>query len=624
MSKASVELMGLEVHNLADQIQSLYVQWQNGRKLWLERVKEVVQYVYATSTKETSNVTNPWSHTTVVPKLTQIHDNLGANYAAALFGRREFFTFEPATQDDASFQKRQAIVNYLATKHDYSGFFAVMKTLLDDWVQTGNCFVRVDYVREIECDADGSEFVQYEGPKLFRISPYDIVFDPTISAFKDAPKIVRTLITRGELVRRMESPEGQDYDPVTVQQVKDFYTVVAGWREADINRNIQMQMDGFTTPATYFRSGKVELLDFIGDIYDANKQELHKQQIITVVDRRYVLRHKPLADYQGFGRIYHAGWRRRPDNLWAQGPLDNLVGMQYLINHLENARADGFDQMLSPDRVIIGNVEIEMDGPNRNYYVDEPGGDVKNLSPDQTVLTADTQIKYKEAQMEAYAGAPREAMGIRTPGEKTAFEVQSLQNAAGRLFQTKIEDFEDDLLVEVLQGELEVAVRNLNTADVIQVLDQDFGVQQFLQITKDDLIAKGKLKPRGASHFAKRAMLVQELQQFGTILQGDQAMAVHFPGQARAKAWNDALGFDQLGLYQPFGQIQEQVQVAEQQHAAQTQIDKITAAGMTDAQAQTRASDAASQLAGARAASPQAAPPAGAGAGQGTQPGTGR
>ncbi|MDY0087126.1 MAG: hypothetical protein RBS78_01010 [Coriobacteriia bacterium] len=600
MAKASVELNGLEPHSLGEQIASMYTEWNTGRQVWLNRVKEVIQYVYATSTRETTNSKNPWSHSTVIPKLTQIHDNLGANYSNALFGNRQFFTFDPAKRSDATAKKRAAIVNYLATKHDYSGFRAVMKKLLDDWVQTGNCFCRVEYVREVEKDSiTGEDYVTYEGPKVFRISPYDIVFDPTVAEFKDSPKIIRELVTRGELFRRVEdSPEGQEYDADEIERLKKFYSVISGWKESDINKNIQMQMDGFASPSHYFRSGKVELLHFVGDIYDQATGTLHKSQVITVVDRRCVIRQGKMDDYQGFGRIYHAGWRKRTDNLWAQGPLDNLVGMQYLINHLENARADGFDQMLSPDRVHIGAVEVEKDGPVTNYFVDDAGGDVRNLAPDPTVLNADNQIALKEAQMEAYAGAPREAMGIRTPGEKTAFEVSSLQNAAGRLFQTKIEDFEQELVEPVLNGELEVAVRNLNTSDVAKVLDEDFGVEEFVTITRDDLVARGVLKARGASHYAKRAQLVQELQAFSNVLAGDPDLKVHFPAKPRARAWNEALGFEKLELYQPFGQIDEQVELAEHQQVAQEQVTQFTAAGVTDAEAQDRAAGAAGELAG--------------------------
>lgn len=598
MGKASVELQGLESGRLADQISSLFVQWNTDRSVWLKRVREVIQYVYATSTRETTNSKNPWSHSTVIPKLTQIHDNLGANYSNALFGNREFFTFEPADKKENEAKKRRAIVNYLMTKHDYNGFRETMKKLLDDWVQTGNCFCRIEYVRDVEKDAAGAEVTVYEGPKPIRISPYDIVFDPTISEFKDSPKVIRELVTRGELMRRTESPEGAFYDKAEIERIKRFYSVLSQWKDVEINKSIQMTMDGFSSAAMFFRSGKVELLHFIGDIYDSATGVLHKSRFITIVDRRYILQDRSLEDLQGFGKIYHSGWRKRTDNLWAQGPLDNLVGMQYLINHLENARADGFDQMLSPDRVHIGSVEVEKDGPVTNYYVDDVQGDVRNLAPDPTVLNADNQIAMKESQMEAYAGAPREAMGIRTPGEKTAFEVSRLENAAGRLFQTKIEDFESSMVELVLNGELEVAVTNLNTSDVARVLDDDFGVEEFLTITKADLLAKGRLKARGASHYAKRAQVVQELQAFSAVLAGDKEMAVHFPAKRRAKAWSDALGFDRLELYQPFGGIEEMVELHEHQQAAQQMVDNLNSAGITDDDTQNRAAGAADALAG--------------------------
>lgn len=581
MTKSSIEFQQYAPDSLATNIVSLWTQWHTGKQLWLSRVREVIQFVYATSTRETTNAKNPWSHSTVIPKLTQIHDNLGANYSSALFGRRDFFTFEPASIDEASKTKRTAIVNYLSTKHDYSGWNSVMLRLLNDWVQTGNCFAQVEYVREVEVDANGLEVVQYEGPKVSRISPYDICFDPTVSEFKDSPKIIRSLVSRGELFRRAAGLEGKDYDTTTVEKLRSFYTLLSASRDGDINKNIQMTMDGFSCASDYFRSGKVELLEFVGDIYDSSTGELHQQQLITVVDRRFVLRHKPLDDYQGFGKIYHSGWRKRTDNLWAQGPLDNLVGMQYLINHLENARADGFDQMLSPDRVHVGNVEIEQDGPVTNYYIDDVGGSVQNLAPDSSVLTADNQIAMKEAQMEAYAGAPREAMGVRSPGEKTAFEVQRLESAAGRIFQVKIDDFEREMVEPLLNGELELAVRNLQTSDIAKVLDDDEGVVEFLTITKDDLTAKGKLKARGASHYAKRAQLVQELQQFSIILMQDQSLSVHFPAKARAKAWSSALGFDRLQLYSPFGQVAENLEGQQMLSVARSELDAFEAAGLS-------------------------------------------
>lgn len=579
MAKASVAFEGTEPDNLACQVSSLWERWDDGRLPWKKRVAETIQYIYATSTRETGNNANPWSHSTVIPKLTQIHDNLGANYSSALFASRDFFTFEPGMPDEASEGQRAAIIAYLTTKHDQSGFFHVMGKALDDWVQTGNCFVRLEYVREVDEDPlTGNPFTLYEGPKLFRVSPYDIVFDPTIARFEDSPKIIRELITRGEFMRRVEdSPEGQVYIQEGVNKVNAIRRAATGVETEDLHKSVQLQMDGFTSAYDYFTSGKVELLHFMGDIFDEATGELHRSRVITVADRRYVVRNDMLGDLQGFGQIYHCGWRPRPDNLWAQGPLDNLVGMQYLINHLENARADGFDQMLSPDRVHIGTVEIESKGPVRNYYVDQ-GGDVRNLSPDPTVLNADTQIQYKEAQMEAYAGAPRETMGIRSAGEKTAFEVQNLATAASRMFQTRLNQFDMSFIEPIIQGELQVAVQNLSGYDVAKVLDDDFGVEMFLNISPEDLNIRGKLKARGAQHFAKRAQLVQELTQFGQILAGDPEMKVHFPPKARAKLWNDTLGLTKYGLFLPFGAIDEESEKAEYLSASQNQLAEFDAA----------------------------------------------
>jgi hypothetical protein len=254
------------------------------------------------------------------------------------------------------------------------------------------------------------------------------------------------------------------------------------------------------------------------------------------------------------------------------GPIDNLVGMQYLIDHLENARADGFDQMLDPDRVLIGDPDIEERGAARDYWIPEVG-DVKHLTPDTTVLNADFQIQRKEQQMEEFAGAPREAMGIRTPGEKTAFEVSSLQNSASRIFQAKITYFEEQFLEPIINAEIEVARRHLDTTDIVRVVDDDFGVAEFLRITKEDITANGTLVPIGARHFARQATLTQNLQQFMVALQQDPLLAQHFPAERLGRAWEDLLGFKRLELFDKFGRVEEELELERLRRAAQEQVE---------------------------------------------------
>jgi hypothetical protein len=147
-------------------------------------------------------------------------------------------------------------------------------------------------------------------------------------------------------------------------------------------------------------------------------------------------------------------------------------------------------------------------------------------------------------------------MGFRTPGEKTAFEVQTLITAASRIFQEKITQFEV-VMERVLNSMLEMARRNMDGSDVVRILDPDIGVEQFLTITKEDIIAKGKLRARGARHFAAQAQLVQNLTQLSGTPIWEQ-IKPHMSSKALAKVVEDALNLDQYNL------IRDNVGVIEQ------------------------------------------------------------
>jgi hypothetical protein len=189
------------------------------------------------------------------------------------------------------------------------------------------------------------------------------------------------------------------------------------------------------------------------------------------------------------------------------------------------------------------------------------------------VLNADVQIQQKAAQMEEYAGSPRESMGIRTPGEKTAFEVSSLQTAASRIFQNKIDYFEAQFLEKILNAELEVAKRNLNASDIARSIDKDTGVVEFINISPKDIAVKGKVVPVGASHFARQNQLSQNLQALMQNISGDQLLASHFPTLKLADTWNQLLGFSGLDLIQPYGRVAEQAEAQRRTNAASQQVE---------------------------------------------------
>jgi hypothetical protein len=218
------------------------------------------------------------------------------------------------------------------------------------------------------------------------------------------------------------------------------------------------------------------------------------------------------------------------------GPLDNLVGMQYRIDHLENLHADVFDMIAYPMLKLKGYVEdFEYAPGNRILCGDD--GDADFLHPDATALTAKTEIQAIISRMEELAGAPKEAAGFRSPGEKTKFEVQLLDNAANRIFMNKITHFQHNFLEPLLNFMLQLSRRNLTGYDISRTLDSDIDAVIFSSITRDDITANGILRPQGAENFAYKANLLQTMTAIGNSHWAqDPAVQVHLSGKGIAKA----------------------------------------------------------------------------------------
>lgn len=548
---------------VAEAIGLQWHEWNSLRSGFINESREIRNYVFATDTSTTSNGKLPWANSTTTPKLTQIYDNLKANYSAALFPNADWLRWEGDDRDDNSRAKKEVIQAYMSTKLRQSSFEKTMDRLIDDYVLYGNCFATVEYVEDIVNLPTGETIEKYIGPRVVRISPYDIVFNPTAADFENTPKIIRSLLTIGEVAKLAES------DP----NYKVVYDKMMVNRKAALSSTLPLEKsdafvaDGFSNINHYYGSNYVEVLTFYGDLFDITTETYLTNHKITVVDRAYVVKQEPIASWLGSTPVYHSGWRSRPDNLYSMSPLANLVGMQYRIDHLENLKADVFDQIALPMLKIKGDVEEFTHQPGERIYIGDEG-DVGYLHPDTTALNADFQIQALENKMEEMAGAPRQAMGVRTPGEKTAFEVQSLDNAAGRIFQHKAKKLEVEMVQQVLNGMLEAGRRNLDVTDVVRVVDSDLGLESFVQITRDDLKASGKLYPVGASHFAERAQRVQNLQQLAQF-KSDPTIAPHLSGKAIARLLSEELG--EKELYGENISVQEQLETQRQVQDAEAQ-----------------------------------------------------
>ncbi len=558
----------------------LWTIYNNQRQGKINEWLELRNYIFATDTSSTTNGSLPWKNSTTIPKICQIRDNLHSNYLSALFPNDSWLIWNGYGKNDSTKKKAKAIEAYMDNKCREGHFRTEMSKLLYDYIDYGNAFVTADFEASYKDMGDGTVIPDYIGPKARRISPLDIVFNPLATSFVESFKIVRSIKTVGELKKLAMTNPDEAFWMKAVEQRDRFRQVLGGYSIEDFQKSIGYSVDGFGNMYEYFMGDFVEILEFYGDYHNPKTGDIETNKVITIVDRNMCVREADIPSWLGHAPIYHVGWRFRPDNLWAMGPLDNLVGMQYRIDHLENLKADAMDLIVHPPLKIIGEVEQFVWGPGAEIHIDE-NGDVQEVSKNLSgILQAENDIQAYEARMEMYAGAPREAMGMRSPGEKTAFEVSSLQNAAGRIFQEKCTTFEIELMERVLNAMLEVSRRNMDTSDVIRVMDDDIGVREFLTITKADITANGKLRPIGARHFAKQAQDLQNLIGIMNSPLGAQIMP-HMSSKNLTKFVEDIAGIKGYDIFKPNVAVFEQQETQALQNQAQEDLQVQMAAPIT-------------------------------------------
>ncbi len=517
---------------LANSIARKWNTWNQLRVDQIARWKELRSYIYATDTTHTTNKALPWKNTTTIPKICQIRDNLFANYIASIFPKRKWLIWEGKTEDDESQQKAAAIRDYMTWVIEQPWYRDEVTKLIYDYIDYGNCFAMTGFIdTSADQEAEGRSQIGYVGPNFQRISPLDIVFDPTAPSFERTPKIIRALVSMGEIKEMLQRESATEQDRVEAEELyqylKDTRSQIVSYDGNITVKDDFYNVDGFGTYQSYLESDYVEVLTFYGDLYDKWSDVFYKNYVITVIDRHKIAYKKPNASYFPYAPISHSGWRSRQDNLWAMGPLENLVGMQYRLDHIENLKADLFDLTAFPPIKVSGYVEDFEWAPFEKIVTSEEG-DVELMSPKVDIMTANTEMQVIMDQMELMAGAPKEAMGVRSPGEKTMFEVQRLENAAGRIFASKTVQLEEQQIERTLNGMLEQARRHMGTT-VIRVIDDEFKFAIWKTLTPSDITGQGRIRPIAARHFAERAEQLQNVtNMYQSSLGQDQAVMMHF------------------------------------------------------------------------------------------------
>ena len=257
----------LSPDSMAVEVANRWREWSSLRQKKVEEWKELRNYLYATDTSTTKNAMLPWSNSTTTPKLTQIMDNLHANYFATLFPQSKWMRWEAESRDANTKAKRTVIQSYMDNKVRQSDFTNICSDLLYDYIQYGNCFATVTWEDNYQVKEAGDLVVNYVGPKVVRISPYDLCFNPTAPSFEKSPKIIKSIKTLGEIRNMIESDPSKDYMEGVFSKMMGARASVRS-SDSAYDKAEGYIADGFTSIEQYYESDYVEVLTFYGDYYD--------------------------------------------------------------------------------------------------------------------------------------------------------------------------------------------------------------------------------------------------------------------------------------------------------------------------------------------------------------------
>lgn len=543
--------------NLATEIANKFQTWDAARQEWLKEYRETLQYLYATDTKQIMTQKHPYNNCTHIPKLMQIADVLETYYLESLFSLKEPLVFEDYTTSYEGTNKKRQIKKFANTVLiGKSNLREAIRSCIKDYIYSGDCFIQPVWVID-NVEKEGVVYQRYAGVHYKRISPTDIVFDPTAASFEKSPKIIRSVVSLAELSSLAESDPRLQKGFAKLQKNRQTYRAVTA--SGDIVKNDSLSIAGFGSLTEYYNSDMVELLSFYGDFYDITTGKLHKAKRIVVADRNVVVLEEPLDNYNSFNHIFHARWRDRVDNLWGMSPLANLLGMQYRIDFLENKRSDIYDWLSDPMLKTKGEVLMpEVTGPGTEFNCPE-NGDVDFLAPSAAILTADTYIDRYMAMMEIMAGSPSEAAGFRTPGEKTMFEVNQLHTAATRMFIRQVRKFEEELLEKAVNCGLQMHIYYQKGQQVTLEDSDKEGKPVTLSFSIEELNRPGAIKAIGSVNYADKALMVQTLQQLGNSnIFMDEAVRANFSPSKIGAIIAYATGLDNIeGLFRPNARLYE-------------------------------------------------------------------
>lgn len=285
-------------------------------------------------------------------------------------------------------------------------------------------------------------------------------------------------------------------------------------------------------PGGLDRKGHVQLTESFwrGTIPDARMENGklygNRDWLVTWVNGVWPVRIQANPHYAQERPWQEARLFRTVNMFYAQGVMDAVASIQYLLNDIGNLTLDNLTMALNPvvtiDEDLVTNMESLQWAPGAKWFVQKDGVNVLNL-PTQAQLGMAT-MNMMQGFIQDFSNASAANQGVppqrgRGRVAQTATGYAQLQATGSQAFEAVNKAIERQLMVPLLERNYHFAEQFMTAKQVIQRLGAQGAGLVTEEIGFEDIFGSYRYEWRGSVGMRERTALLSGLQNLPQMLQ---------------------------------------------------------------------------------------------------------
>jgi len=296
--------------------------------------------------------------------------------------------------------------------------------------------------------------VEFDGPETLNIDLLDFFPQPTVARLRDMKWVVRRYFLDLDDVRYLASIGTFSKGELARMERDGAIGAMTGELQSSVRRfQVRSGMDDDTARFMNKYSRPIEILEFWGDVPSELSKDGVLQRVVTVANRRYLMRNNP--NPYNHGLLPFVAYSPTPDlhYFYAPGKAEVVEKLQIVGNRYINQSLDAADLMIDPMIIYDRSAGLT----TRNFYsrpgrlIGVNGDPSKVMAPmkwDYSGLTvADNKLAQMREFLQMGTGIIDDAVqGLGGDSRQTAREFVGRREAAGTRLMLESRIYEENML----------------------------------------------------------------------------------------------------------------------------------------------------------------------------------